>query len=58
MAEAVLGQSPPLLRQRPVCQRCGVEMTLVRIDPETPGIEQQTYECTCGNSDTLLVKFK
>lgn len=52
-----ISSSPPANRP-PVCQRCGREMTLTRIEPDVPGIDRRTFECECGSSETLLVRFK
>jgi len=33
------------LMAAPACPRCGKQMILVRIRPESPGYDQRTYEC-------------
>jgi hypothetical protein len=47
----------PIL-DRPLCAQCGKRMMLARIAPETPGVERRTYECECGNSESMLVKYR
>jgi hypothetical protein len=53
------GFDPSLAKviQRPPCPQCGTDMMLSRIEPSTPGVDQRTFECKCGYSEILLVKY-
>ncbi len=44
----------------PACSLCGSSTRLARIEPTAePDYDRRTYECrTCGNADTVKVKFK
>lgn len=43
----------------PACPKCGQSMTLTRIDPHTPGMDQRSYECeNCGTQEQLLVPLR
>jgi len=43
----------------PTCVRCGAPMWLVRIEPDEPGKQMQTFECkACGNSVVEIVAFR
>ena len=44
---------------RPICSKCGATMMLSRIEPDSPGHDMRTFECTvsCGHSRTEIVKF-
>lgn len=50
---------PPAAKviERPDCPKCRAEMMLSRIEPSTPGVDQRTFDCKCGHSETLLVKY-
>jgi predicted RNA-binding Zn-ribbon protein involved in translation (DUF1610 family) len=42
----------------PECPKCGTQMMLARVMPESPGHEQRTFECPmCEHSESVLVKF-
>jgi len=43
----------------PTCARCGAPMWLIRIEPEEPGKQRQTFECkACDNSVQEIAAFK
>jgi hypothetical protein len=43
----------------PTCARCGAPMWLVRIEPDEPHKQRQTFECKgCGNSVDEIVAFR
>ncbi len=45
------------LRVRPACPKCGKTMMLARIDPNSPGLDEVTYDCrVCNNSETIMEK--
>ena len=52
-------ESPPLSPSAqipPACPKCGQTMTLTRIDPHTPSVDQRSFECEgCGTQEQLLV---
>ena len=33
-------------------------MMLSRIEPSTPGVDQRTFDCKCGHSQSLLVMYR
>ena len=44
---------------RPVCAECGFQMMLSRIEPDRPGYEIHTFECTkCWHQESVTVKFR
>ena len=44
--------------QRPPCPKCGALMGLTRIEPDTPGIDQRTFECArCQHIEIKLIAF-
>ena len=50
------GRSDAILR--PICQKCGTRMMLARIEPDHPGYERRTFECSaCDHSETIVAKF-
>jgi hypothetical protein len=43
----------------PECPKCGTQMMLARVMPESPGHEQRTFECPMyEHSESSLVKFE
>jgi hypothetical protein len=42
----------------PECPKCGTQMMLARVMPESPGHEQRTFECPYEHSESSLVKFE
>lgn len=45
--------------KRPLCPKCGAKMWLARIEPDSPGYENQTFECPACNAElTEIVKIK
>lgn len=44
--------------KRPPCSKCGALMVLTRIEPELPGHEQHTFECSaCAHEQSEVVKY-
>ncbi len=44
---------------RPTCSRCGTRMMLARIEPDAPGHDRRSFECSkCGNEHSEVVVFK
>ena len=44
---------------RPPCPRCGTRMMLSRIEPDDPGYDKHSFECSkCGSEHSEIVKFK
>ncbi len=44
---------------RPPCSRCGTRMMLARIEPDAPGHDRRSFECSkCGNEHSEVVVFK
>jgi hypothetical protein len=35
--------------KRPLCKQCGAKMMLARIQPDSPGREQHSFECPACN---------
>ena len=52
---------PTLFRDRLMeapCTKCGAKMTLARIEPDKPGYDRRTFECTkCNNVDRYIVEY-
>ena len=49
----------PTVVERPPCEKCGREMTLVQIEPTEPSYERRTYECpNCQDSESVTVQFR
>jgi hypothetical protein len=49
--------SNPIIR--PPCPKCGATMMLTRIEPDAPGYERRTFECSqCENSEIVFAKFR
>jgi hypothetical protein len=45
--------------KRPLCPKCGAQMMLTRIEPDSPGRERHTFECPgCDNEVTETVEIK
>ena len=44
--------------ERPLCPQCGATMMLSRIEPSMPDVDQRTFDCKCGHSQSLLVKYR
>jgi hypothetical protein len=41
------------------CTKCGAKMTLARIEPDKPGYDLRTFECTkCNNVDQYIVEYE
>ena len=55
-------QPPTLFRDRLMeapCTKCGAKMTLARIEPDKPGYDLRTFECTkCNNVDQYIVEYE
>jgi hypothetical protein len=55
-------QAPTLFRDRLMeapCTKCGAKMTLARIEPDKPGYDLRTFECTkCNNADQYIVEYE
>ena len=48
---------PTPLSDRPECPQCGMLMMLTRIEPEAPGEELRTFECSlCEHQASVVVK--
>jgi hypothetical protein len=48
----------PMATEKHVCPECSGQMTLTRIEPDSPGIDRRTFECgNCRHMEMLLVKF-
>lgn len=44
---------------RPPCPKCGNEMHLARIEPEQPGHETRTFECSnCDHTVSVVAEIK
>ncbi len=44
---------------RPPCSRCGTRMMLARIEPDAPGHDRRSFECSkCGNEHSEVVVFR
>ena len=44
----------PTLLLTPLCRDCGIAITLVRIEPASPGHDLRTFECAgCGYSKNI-----
>ena len=56
MPQSAFDPSLAKVLQRPPCPQCGTDMLLSRIEPNTPGVDQRTFECKCGHGETLLDK--
>ena len=40
------------------CTKCGVKMTLARIEPDKRGYDLRVFECTkCNNVDQYIVEY-
>jgi len=38
---------------------CGAKMTLARIEPDKPGYDLRTFECTkCNNADQYVIEYE
>jgi hypothetical protein len=43
----------------PPCPKCGANMLLTRIEPDAPGYDRRTFECSaCTHSMTMAIKVK
>jgi predicted RNA-binding Zn-ribbon protein involved in translation (DUF1610 family) len=43
----------------PICPKCGRPMVIVRIEPDEPGHQKRTYECSeCELVENLIVKHR
>jgi hypothetical protein len=55
------GHVPTLFRDRLMeapCTRCGAKMSLARIEPDRPGYDLRSFECTkCNNVDQYVVEY-
>ena len=55
-------QAPTLFRDRlmeALCTKCGAKMTLARIEPDKPGYDLRSFECTkCNNVDQYIVEYE
>ena len=44
---------------RPGCPKCGTQMLLARIVPDSPGHELRTFECPmCEHSEDVVANIK
>jgi len=44
---------------RPLCPRCGTRMMLARIEPDEPGHDLRTFECTdCNHYEVVKIRFR
>jgi hypothetical protein len=44
---------------RPLCPKCGTKMMLSRIEPDSPGREQHTFECpACDKQISEIFEIK
>jgi hypothetical protein len=44
---------------RPPCPNCGTRMMLSRIEPDSPGYEKRTFECSnCHHEVSEIAEFK
>jgi hypothetical protein len=54
-------QAPTLFRDRLMeapCTKCGAKMLLARIEPDRPGYDFRSFECTkCNNVDQYIVEY-
>ena len=52
----------PRTPARPIeipCTKCGAKMTLARIEPDKPGYDLRTFECTKRNNvDQYIVEYE
>ena len=49
----------PTVVERPPCEKCGREMTLMQIEPTESGYERRIYECpNRHDSQSLVVQFR
>ncbi len=40
------------------CPKCAAQMYLTRIDPDKPGFDRRTFECSgCQRVETAVVRF-
>ena len=55
-------QAPTLFRDRLMeapCTKCGAKTTLARIEPDKPGYDLRTFECTkCHNVVEYIVEYE
>ena len=44
---------------RPECQKCGTQMLLARVEPDSPGRELRTFECpVCKHSEHVVANIE
>lgn len=45
--------------ERPRCAKCGTLMMLATIEPDEPGHDRRTFECSnCGHAEVAVVKYQ
>jgi hypothetical protein len=48
-----------LVLNLPICPKCGTQMWLQRIEPDSPGHDTRTFECPgCENVVSEVVKYR
>ena len=57
MAQSVASSMSSVARDRPLCSRCGKQMSLTRVVPVDPHEDQRTFECPiCAIAEKVIVK--
>jgi transposase len=48
----------PLQATQSLCPKCGSQMGLTRIEPDSPGKDSRTFECgQCQHIETMVIIF-
>ena len=56
LSEYTLENSPIIAR--PDCPECTAQMYLARIEPDKPGFDLRTFECSkCNNADQYIIEY-
>jgi lysyl-tRNA synthetase class I len=58
MPESQRSDSYPTADDRPNCPKCGKRTMLGRIESAANGLDKRTFDCECGHSETMLVKYE
>jgi hypothetical protein len=47
-----------ILDDMPSCPECNTRMSLIRIEPDKPGVDLRVFECRmCSNVEQFIVEF-